>query len=233
MTILASIIIPFYDCFDLVMARLAEFSALGISDEYEVILVDDGSVEDRTHMLVQQACKMFPRKFRVVGYDSNLGFSHANNYGAENARSDVLCFLSSDVQIKLPFWSQLCVSKREILGGRCLVGNTGWNTFALDSGEKITFPYVEGWCVACTMQSFYEIGKWDEQYSPFDYEDIDFSTAAREQGYKLDEIPNVYFRHAAGGTIGRKSQDRLSVTYRNKAKFQAKWITSGRYKRIP
>lgn len=227
-----SIIIPFYDCFDLVMARLAELSALDLPKNYEVILVDDGSVESQTKIMLDKAREMFPFFQSVAFADGeNRGFAEANNVGADAADGDILCFLSSDVQIKLPFWNQLGLDNRTILGGRYLQGDTGWNSFSTKAGEKLIFSYLEGWFIACTRKAFDKIGWWDPRYSPFDYEDVDFSTTARELGYKLTEIP-LYFSHMSSGTMRRKISNRIDVTNKNREKFIEKWITSGRYKNI-
>ena len=228
-----SIIIPFYDCFELVMQRLAELTAMGLPDDYEVILVNDGSIESKTDLLLLAARKQFPI-FRTIGYEVNHGFASANNLGASDAQGNVLCFLSSDVVIRKPFWGQLNDLDNIVLGGRYINIDAGWNAFAVNGGPKVIFPYLEGWFIACARDAFEDIGRWDAQYDPFDYEDLDFSTAARELEYQLEYMSPLFFQHQLGGTIFRKTsaEGRMKITRRNQELFIQKWIESKRYEAI-
>lgn len=215
-----SIIIPFFDCFDLVFQRLAEIQSLNICSGVEVILANDGSVEPKTYLQLEQARKMFP--FRTVGFEENHGFSSVNRVGALEAEGEVLCFLSSDVKIMKNFIGLVEHLKGRWLGGRYLQYDTGWNKF----GEVI-FPYLEGWFVACRADEFWKVGGWDSRFDPHDYEDIDLSTAAIRGGYTLEEIPDGYLKHIGCGTLSRKKTvyARAEITKSNQEIFRQKWLS--------
>ena len=68
---------------------------LGVS--YEVILVDNGSIDGTVEMLESD----FPR-VQVLRNAENLGFPKANNQGIERARGDYVLLLNSDTIIKDP-----------------------------------------------------------------------------------------------------------------------------------
>lgn len=227
-----SIIIPFYDCFDLVLGRLAEIQSFELPNDCEVILVNDGSVETKTLRMLESAREMFPF-FRTVASEVNHGFASANNLGAAEADGRHLFFLSSDVQIHKSFWLEDLSNPDVIFGGRLMWFDTGWNTFNIPDGKR-TFPYLEGWFISCSVDQFYSMGKWDTKYDPFDYEDIDLSMAAREKGYRLEGLPEEWFTHRLGGTINRKMTSglRMQQTELNRKYFVSKWIASGRYKNI-
>jgi GT2 family glycosyltransferase len=216
-----SLIIPFYDCFDLVVQRLAELSSFGIPNDMEVILVNDGSEDIKTLMMLEKARITFPF-FVSVGFEENKGFSAANNLGASAAIGDILYFLSSDVKIRGPFWN---VSDEPsymdtIYGGRYLNYDTGWNKF-----KGTLIPYLEGWFIECATLAFNTLGKWDTRFDPHDYEDIDLSLRAQIAGFKLQAIPDSYLVHMGCGTIGRKKSalDRMVITERNRKYFETKW----------
>ncbi len=222
-----SIIIPFFDCFDLVVQCLAELASLGLPKDVEVILVNDGSEEIKTQLMLERAKLTFPF-FIEVGFSTNRGFSAANNLGASVARGDILYFLSSDVKIVKHFWE---VDAQGIVcglwyGGRYLTYDTGWNKF---NGK--VFPYLEGWFIACSAEGFRNIGGWDENYDPHDYEDIDLSVRVLDidsenvRGWRLREFPSGYVVHLGCGTIGRKKsvEERQKITERNRKYFEEKW----------
>ena len=229
-----SVIIPFYDYFEMVMTRLAEIYSYKSSKDIEVIVVDDGSKSSKTANLLGAAQRLYP-SFRLARRKDNRGFSAAHNFGASLATGNVLCFLSSDVEVRAPFWELECWPgdiEHSIYGGRLLANSTGWNNFSL-YGNEITFPYLEGWFIGCTRHNFELCGWWDEQFSPFDYEDIDLSTSAVEKGLALRVLPPEWFSHQLGGTISKKyPTERQAITERNRTAFFRKWILSGRYKEL-
>lgn len=53
-------------------------------------------------------------------------------------------------------------------------------------------PYLEGWCVCVSSAAWQD---WDERYLGSDYEDVAFSTAARQRGIGLVEDTNLPFVH--------------------------------------
>jgi glycosyltransferase involved in cell wall biosynthesis len=63
-------------------------------NNYEVIVVNDGSTDNTVDIAKQFPCK-------VVSLDKNLGPSTARNTGARNAKGDVLLFLDADVTVPI------------------------------------------------------------------------------------------------------------------------------------
>jgi GT2 family glycosyltransferase len=214
-----TIIIPFYDCFDLVWSRLAEISVWGTKNETELILANDGSVEEKTYEMLARARVQFPF-FRTVGFDKNRGFASINNYASQYAQGDVLCFLSSDVKIFKPFWRDIPEKLGVWSGGKLYTYDTGWNAF-----DGTIVPYLEGWMVACRKSEFENLGGWDERFDPHDYEDVDLSLKAQCAGYQLRQIEDGQLQHIGCGTIGRKKtiDARLAVTNHNREVFYDKW----------
>jgi GT2 family glycosyltransferase len=88
-------------------------------------------------------------------------------------------------------------------------------------GDKI-FPYLEGWLLATTAESWKELGYFDERYAPHIFEDIDLSTTALSLGMQLVPLNNPNLSHAGGGTITYTEQ-RHELTRVNMKKFGEKW----------
>ena len=57
------------------------------------------------------------------------------------------------------------------------------------------FEYIEGWCMAISRRVWDTIGGFDENYQGSDYEDVDYSTMARESGFWLEEVKELPFVH--------------------------------------
>ncbi len=55
------------------------------------------------------------------------------------------------------------------------------------------FDYIEGWCVAIPRAIWDAVGGWDERFLGSDWEDVAFSTAARQKGFWLvQDLPFIH-----------------------------------------
>lgn len=109
-----------------------------------------------------------------------LCYSAAINMGWRHCRpSDWYIVLSNDVLCTGPFAHLL-----EAYGGGDLVGPL--------MKDELGFPYLEGWCV-CVPSAAWQ--PWDERFLGSDYEDVAYSTAARQRGFGLVEDRDLPFKH--------------------------------------
>lgn len=101
---LFSVIIPTYN-YGKYLSRALESILLDSHQDYEIIVVDDGS-GDNTATLVADYIKNYPEKIRYF-YQENQGVATARNNGIQNAMGSYLSFLDADDEI-LPtafaFW---------------------------------------------------------------------------------------------------------------------------------
>jgi GT2 family glycosyltransferase len=196
----------------------------------KILIIDNGSTESAEFKLLsfveQDAFLPGTIEIGFERLDKNIGFTLGANYGLklaiERGNPDDLIFLiSNDVQINGKFIEQ---AEGFLHGRPCLVGNrhiafdSGWNTF---NGK--TFNYLEGYFLAMTSAGWQDVGLFDPNYAPFDYEDIDLSTTAKSKGYRLVSLNNPNIVHQNGGTIGF-NPEREAITLRNKEYFRQKWV---------
>lgn len=183
------------------------------SKEVEFTIINNGSSDHTGKLLSDYREKM--NNLRVITNEENQGFPIACNQGARKATGDILLFLNNDVICHGDYVSELLrVMDNNILAGPELNShNTGWNVFG-----ALTIPYIAGWCLALTKASF-ELGGFDERYSPCDYEDMDLCYTAVKAGAGLVRL-DLPIRHVSGGSA---MPDRLEITERNRAKFAEKW----------
>jgi glycosyltransferase involved in cell wall biosynthesis len=92
-----SVIIPAYNENDIIIKMLEE-CILSLGElKYEIILVDDGSL-DGTYEKVIEFAKIH-KTIKVVNYGDNHGKGFAIRYGAKYATGDIVVFIDSDLNI--------------------------------------------------------------------------------------------------------------------------------------
>lgn len=191
----------------------------------EVIVANNGSEDEAVAAGIKwwkSTGKLPIKEFRA---EENIGFLKICNMSVEKAKGDIVILISNDVSVREDMVAQienlLSVPGKRIIGGVLYQHDTGWNTFG-----STTFPYLEGWLLSFHKRSWDDIGGFDERYSPNDFEDMDFSTAAIDKGYLLVPLihaSNPRIWHTSGQTLGY-GPEREKLTKKNQAKFKKKWI---------
>lgn len=156
---------------------------------------------------------------------TNLGFPRANNILAENSTGDILLFVNNDVIVDgdfiTPIVQQLESNSNQIVGPFLVDWNSGWNSFTDSSGKPIIIEYVGGWCLGITRENFNKLGKFNEDYSPADVEDLELSYLAVQAGMSLKQVI-VPLKHLSGQS-GQFLDNRHSITVHNRELFAKKY----------
>jgi len=220
-----SIIIPYYGKFELVNDRLIDLHKRIPLDKFEVILIDDHSIQtDKTNYLLDQWLYESGMKIKTHRNPQNFGFGYSMNRGTELADNEMLVFLSNDVKVMTDFTIEIDMrttqNNRMLFGAELLIRNTGWNTF-----DGITIPYLNGWFIACHKDIFNELGGFDHlSFGISDYEDIDLSANAIMHGISLVQLDcarNGLYH--LGAQTAKYDDKRLERTNKNKETFYRKW----------
>ena len=93
-----SIIIPYYDTYDLTDKLLKELT-IQKTDAVEVILVDDGCNETRLDK--------YNKDINIIHLEKNMGASYAWNIGIKASKGDYIAFIDSDDMITMDYIEQL------------------------------------------------------------------------------------------------------------------------------
>lgn len=216
-----SIVIPTYNHYDLLHARLFEIYQK-CSPVLEVIVVDDCSTDKDYADGLEWWKTNGMLNVRHLRMTKNGGFILSSNAGIQNAIGDIVILLSSDVQLSTdivePIRNLLGTNRRALVGGRLLDFDTGWNNF---NGR--IFPYLEGWLLAATRKDWKELGYLDEDLVPWDFEDVSLSTKAMQLKYDLVPLNSDKIYHMSGQTIGF-NPEREAITNRNREIFRQKYV---------
>lgn len=220
------VIIPFYNKWELTHKQLMQLYQY-LPEWCEIYLINDCSNEEGITGGIAWWQKQAARhKIYYIENSKNRGFGYSMNKGAKaaiNQGCDAVVLLSNDVEIYNDFATVVKAQLEEnsgiLIGGEILTNDTGWNTL-----DCCVIPYLNGWFLACSKDTWIDIGGFDLRYGLFDYEDIDLSLTAMMKGHRIDPIkPMARMKHLGGKTIYTFYQDRMERTLKNKELFLKKW----------
>jgi GT2 family glycosyltransferase len=204
-----------------------------------VVVWDNGSVDGTVEAVGMEFPRVLvhhhPENLGVAG-----GRNAAARLAVEAVRSEYLLFLDNDMELEPDFVSELLalfedddtvrqtqaklrfMDDRSTLndGGGCDISFVLGRTRPVGYGEidEGQYDHVRT-CVACggammvRTDIFEELGGFDETFSPFGPEDLDFSLRLTKAGYKALFVPNAVAYHEVSHTIGA---DYDAVYARNK-----------------
>ena len=242
-----SVVMPVYNNWSLTRRALGSLMLDYAPGSLEVIVVDDAS-SDETRVAAADVPGL-----RVVSLPHNLGFTHAANRGAQQARGAFVLFLNNDTLVLPGAVEALVDSMRDTsigAAGARLVFPTGWlqeaGAVVRDDGScahkgwgaspadpRYAARSDADYCSAAALMvrtSLLEtIGWFDSRFAPAYYEDVDLCFAIRARGSRVVVEPAATVVHWEGMTHGTEWRRGIHRSHgksnqtRNQAKFVAKW----------
>jgi GT2 family glycosyltransferase len=238
-----SIVIPVYNKAPVTYRCLQSLRGALITNNFEVIVVDDCST-DGTRELLQRM-----RGVRVVRNEKNSGFVLSCNKGAATACGQYIWFLNNDTLVTpgsldalvstfLEFPDAGLVGSKLIYpdgklqeaGGIIWKDASGGNYGRADDPEKPEYCYLRDvdWCSGASIMIpnvlFHELGGFDARYVPAYYEDVDLAFTVRKAGKRVLLQPLSRIVHVEGVSSGTDVQKGVkSFQQINKDKFYQKW----------
>ncbi|MFE5324104.1 glycosyltransferase [Paenibacillus sp. NPDC056579] len=205
---------------------------------YEIIVVDNHSTDETVNWLRQQ------NDIRLIVNDENLGFPKACNQGIEIANGENILLLNNDTIVTHNWLDNLlsCLYSCDDIGAVGSVTNhcsyyqaipVSYQTieemhqFALDYNQSNPLLWEErlkliGYCLLIKKSVVDKIGLLDEQFTPGNYEDDDYSLQIRKAGYKLILCKDTFIHHFGSASF-RENKAYNDLMYTNRLKFLKKW----------
>lgn len=179
-------------------------------------------------------------RWTAVPLPDNGGFSRGCNAGAQaaiEAGATMLVFVNPDVDISVAVLEALAehleanpkslvspalvepARAKPFLGAATKLSDG--QTTAADSPDS--FNWLSGAALAMTVQTFQDLGGFDEDYFMY-WEDLDLCYRAGKAGYDLDVLTEVTATHDVGATQGTEHKSPLYLHYncRNRLVFARK-----------
>jgi GT2 family glycosyltransferase len=219
------------------LPRCLEHLARQTFQHFEIILIDNGSLDRGTDGLEQEYPNLDLHLERLA---SNLGFATANNMGARLARGRWLALLNTDA-FPEPDWlekllqatetysefgffasRQIQANAPELLDGAgdaYHMSGLGWRRYYNLRAETHALKAEEVFspCGAAALylrDDFLQAGGFDEDYFSY-FEDIDLGFRLRLSGKKCLYVPQAIVQHVGSASTKKKSSFSIYYGYRN------------------
>lgn len=220
---LISIIIPTRDMAHLLSPCLQSVFDNTTYSNFEVIIIDNGSVQQETIDLFTNWTNKEPKKFRVERLDIPFNYSKLNNEGARLANGELILLLNNDTEIITPNWleemagyamrttigvvgAKLLYPDQTIQHTGVILGIGGVAGHGHKGFVKSDFGYfgalakvtnvsaVTGACMMVKKELFEAVGGLDEELQVA-FNDVDFCLKIQSKGLYNVVLPHVQLYH--------------------------------------
>ncbi|HKO96201.1 MAG TPA: glycosyltransferase [Pyrinomonadaceae bacterium] len=241
----ASVIVVTYN--NLALNRLCLDSIFANTDwpNYEVIVVDNASV-DGTPEYLTEAATIYPN-LKVILNDTNSGFAAANNIGLREATGDYLVLLNNDTIVTSGWLSNLISHLNRNLQIGLLgpvtnnIGNEAkvdvdytdvsdmpaWAARFVRQHEQDLFeiPMLAMFCVALRREVFQLVGFLDERFGIGMFEDDDYSVRIKEAGLRIVCTADVFIHHFGQASFKKlvENGEYQKLFDENRRLYEQKW----------
>lgn len=215
----------------------------------EVLVIDNGSVEPRTHALLERL--KADRRVTVMPRPGPFNYAALCNEGAAATRAPLLLFLNSDIDVIGPDWLARLADyaiRPDVgaVGAKLLYPDgslqhagvtVGLNGFAghLYSGAprgepghmgELLMPHevsaVTGACLAVEREKLDAVGGYDAQNLPVDLNDVDLCLRLGERGWRTIWTPHAELYHLESASRGRAVRG-SKVYSKERSYFRERW----------
>jgi len=244
----ATIIIPTRDRADLLSACVGSLDTAMVHGD-EVIIVDNGSIEAKTHRLYDSL--KADGRYRMIERPGSFNFSFLCNEASREARGTILVFLNNDVAARDGTWlepllswashpdigavgAKLLYPSGRLQHGGVVIGLGGVSGH-IDSGargddmgylQRRAVPHevsaVTAACLAVEKAKFDAVGGFDAENLPIELNDIDLCLRLTQRGWKTIFTPQSALVHQESASRGR-STARNERYRRERNFFRSRW----------
>ncbi|CAM3138454.1 glycosyltransferase family 2 protein [Paenibacillus lupini] len=231
---LTSIIIPTYNSLSL-LRRTVESIRKHTQEDYELIVIDNGSTDGTLEFLKQQ-------HIITISLPLNTGFPTACNWGLRLARGEWLLLLNNDVLVTPEWLTRMHRTYKAdphigIIGpmtnyasGKQQIKMEGrYDEFAAGLRKEQDMKWepvnrIIGFCMMFSREMLKRIGMLDERFSPGHFEDDDYCLRVRHAGYEVVMAKDVFVYHHGSASFKQYDQEVLeTLLARNRQLFIDKW----------
>ena len=248
---LVSLLIPTRDALPILRTAVESILERTQYSHYEILILDNQSQEPETLNWFQYIEQTEPR-VRVLRYDHPFNYSAINNFGAEQAKGEVIGLINNDVEVISPFWLHEMVSHAcrpeigcvgaklyypddtlqhggVILGLWGLAGHSQKHFARDDTGYHNrlictqNYSAVTAACLLVEKHIYEEVGGLEETLTVA-FNDVDFCLKVREAGYRNLWTPWAELYHHESKTRGKEdTPEKKAREQQEIAYMQAKW----------
>lgn len=247
---LVSLLIPTRDRRNLVEVAVRSILEKSTYTNYEILILDNGSVETDTLDFFAQIQKEDPR-VRVLRYDHPFNYSAINNFGARHARGEIIGLINNDIEVISPEWLSEMVShaiRPEIgcvgaklyysndtiqhAGVICSLGGVAGHSHKHFPRNHPGYFYrlvlpqalsaVTAACLLVRKRIFDEVGGLDEENLKVAFNDVDFCLKVGAAGYHNLWTPYSELYHYESISRGAEDSPEKIARFQGEIDFMKK-----------
>lgn len=252
---LVSIIIPTKDKVHLLGPCIESVIRRTDYANYEILIVDNGSIEKRTADYLAEIKKY--QRIRIISYPGPYNFSAINNFAVRRANGSYLCLLNNDTEVVESGWltelmryairpevgavgAKLLYEDRSIQHAGIIVGigeAAGHAHRFLPADEPGYFrtahvaQFVSAVTAACLVvdrRKFLAVGGLDEEKLAVAFNDVDFCLKLEAAGWRNVYVPHAVLFHHESKSRGLDSLPMNIDRFHRELKIlQSRWGTKG------
>ncbi|MGC9502968.1 glycosyltransferase [Baaleninema sp.] len=242
-----SVIIPTKDLASVLDTCLTSIFEKTTYAEYEVMVVDNGSVEAQTHQLFEKWRQRQPHRFRVELLDIPFNYSQLNNFAASKAEGDYLLFLNNDTEVVTEDWMEAMVEQAQrpsigavgatllypdntiqhagvVLGIGGVAGHSH-KTYPKDAigyfaqlQTTNNYSAVTAACLMCRREVFEEVGGFEERLA-IAFNDVDFCLRLVDRGYRNVCLSHVVLYHYESKSRGHEDTREKQIRFKQEIDY--------------
>jgi GT2 family glycosyltransferase len=250
---LVSIIVPTKDQSELLRACIESVLSKTDYDPFEVLIIDNGSVEPQTAALFAEVAD--DPRIRVLKYPGAYNFSAINNFAAREARGSFLCLLNNDTEVLTAAW----LSEMMRYAARNDVGAVGAKLLYEDgtiqhagvvigiggaAGHAHRFlanddpgyfrqahvaQFVSAVTAACLVierRKFFAVGGLDDENLAVAFNDVDLCLKLEAAGFRNVYVPHATLIHHESKSRGKDIAPENIHRYRGELQvLRDRWMT--------
>lgn len=251
---LVSLLIPTRDRRSLTETAVRSILEKSTYTNYEILILDNGSVEAETLEFFSQIQEE-DHRVKVLAYDYPFNYSAINNFGARHAKGTIIGLINNDIEVINPEWLTEMVSHslRPEIG--CVGAKLYYPNDTLQHGGVIlgiggvanhshkhfsrthpgyfarlvctqNYSAVTAACLLIRKEIFDAVEGLDEENLKVAFNDVDFCLKVREAGYRNLWTPYAELYHYESISRGIEDSPEKIARFTGEVDFmKAKWGT--------
>ncbi|MCZ6620137.1 MAG: glycosyltransferase family 2 protein, partial [Gammaproteobacteria bacterium] len=242
---LVSLLIPTRDQLSLTRQCITSIVDLTRYHNFEIIIVDNGSVHPETLAYFDEIAS---DSIRVLRYNAPFNFSAINNYAVRHARGSILGFVNNDIEVISEDWLTEMVSHAAREGVGCVGAKLYYSDGSIQHAGVILglggvaghshkhFPRdhpghfgrlrlvqnlsaVTAACMLVRRSIFEEVGGFNETDLTIAFNDVDFCLRVRALGYRNVWTPYAELYHHESASRGHEDTPEKSKRFAAEIQF--------------
>jgi GT2 family glycosyltransferase len=218
--------------------------------DFEVIVIDNGSVEESTLKTFAQWRNEEPERIRYIRIDAPFNYSKLNNQGVKASQGEYLLFLNDDTEIISTDWIEGMIEQAQrpsigavgakllypngtiqhagIIAGVTGIAGHGHRGFHHASGGYFNhlmtinnYSAVTGACLMCRRDAYDAVGGFDEKLQ-VSFNDVDFCFKMLEIGMRNVWLPHVVLYHHESKSRGPEDTMEKSLRLQRETRYMLK-----------